>query len=251
MDGLELLTDLHGGGARQGPGGDDETRRAVDLSGLRGAPGLAIADVGCGTGASTFVLARELDAHVVAVDLIPGFLEQLLADAQRRGLGARITTLAAAMDELPFEESAFDAIWSEGAIYIAGFEAGVRSWRRFLKPGGVLAVSELTWLTGDRPAELDRHWTAEYPEVGTASAKLAVLEANGYSPIGYFVLPQHCWLDHYYRPLQARFDAFLERHGHSDAAHQIVDAEQREIELYERYAEYVGYGYYVARRTGG
>ena len=133
----------------------------------------------------------------------------------------------------------------------AGFEAGVRSWRRFLKPGGVLAVSELTWLTGDRPAELDRHWTAEYPEVGTASAKLAVLEANGYSPIGYFVLPQHCWLDHYYRPLQARFDAFLERHGHSDAAHQIVDAEQREIELYERYAEYVGYGYYVARRTGG
>lgn len=250
MDGFELLTDLHGGGARQGPGGDDETRRAVDLSGLRGRHGLEIADVGCGTGASTLVLAEELDARLVAVDLVPGFLDQLSAAAQLRGLGDRITTVAASMEELPLDEGSLDAIWSEGAIYIVGFEAGIRSWRRFLKPGGVLAVSELTWLTGERPEALERHWNEEYPEVGTASAKFASLEANGYSPIGYFALPVHCWLDHYYRPLQDRFDGFLERHGRSEAAHRIVEAEQAEIELYERYAEYVSYGYYVARRTG-
>lgn len=249
MDDFELLTEVHRDGERQGPGGSDETRRAVDLSGLRGARDLKIADLGCGTGASTLVLAEELDADIVAVDVVPAFLARLGAEAERAG--RRITTLATSMDELPFEDGSLDGIWSEGAIYILGFEHGVRAWRRFLKPGGILAVSELTWLTAERPAELEAHWMREYPEVGTASAKFAVLEANGYSPIGYFALPEHCWSDNYYRPLQSRFEAFLERHGRSEAAQSIVDAEQAEIDLYERFSSYVSYGYYVARRVDG
>lgn len=244
MDPFELLTDLHGDGERQGPGGDEETRLAVDLSGLRGTEGLRIADIGCGTGASTRVLARELDADIVAVDLVQGFLDRL-----GETIGSeRVTTLRASMEDLPLPEASFDAVWSEGAIYIVGFERGVRAWRRLLKPGGVLAVSELTWLTATRPAELDRHWTEEYPEVATASEKLTVLEANGYTPIGYFALHPRCWLDNYYRPLQARFEAFLDRHDQAQAARDLVEAEQREIELYERFAAYVSYGYYVARR---
>ena len=153
------------------------------------------------------------------------------------------------MEALPFEEQAFDAIWSEGAVYNMGFAAGIAAWRRFLKPGGILAVSELTWLTGERPAELEEHWAAVYPEVATASAKLAVLETGGYAPIGYFPLPERCWLENYYRPMQARFDDFIARNGGSDAAQAIVAAEQTEIALYERYSAYYGYGYYLARRT--
>jgi hypothetical protein len=78
---------------------------------------------------------------------------------------------------------------------------------------------------------------------------LAVLERNGYAPMGYFALPEHCWLDAYYRPMQQRFPAFLARHGSSDAARAVVAAEESEIALYERYRAYVSYGYYVARRT--
>lgn len=249
MNDLDLLVDLHRGGTRQGPGGDDETRRAIDLAGLRGERSLRLADVGCGTGASTLVLARELDAHITAVDLLQDFLQQLDDDAARHGLADRITTTATSMDALPFDDGSLDGIWSEGAIYNIGFEHGIRTWRRFLRPGGVIAVSELTWFTDDRPPELDEHWTAEYPEVATASAKFATLERNGYSPIGYFTVSEHSWLDNYYRPLQDRFADLLDRHDHTEAARRIVDAEQREIELYERYAAYVGYGYYVARRA--
>jgi SAM-dependent methyltransferase len=153
------------------------------------------------------------------------------------------------MDSLPFDDESLDAIWSEGAIYNVGFETGIRTWRRFLKPGGVLAVSELTWLTDDRPAELDQHWNAEYPEIATASTKIAALEQHGYSPIGYFVLPEQCWLENYYRPMQQRFASFLTRHDHSDAARSVVGAEEHEIDLYERFSPYVSYGYYIARRT--
>ena len=244
----ELMVDLHLDGARQGPGGDDETRRAVDLSGLRGVAGLTIADIGCGTGASTLVLADELDAQITAVDLLPRLLQRLTDAAERHGVADRITAVATSMDEPPFADGSLDAIWSEGAIYNIGFEHGIRTWRRFLKPGGILAVSEITWLTHDRPAELHQHWTAEYPEIDTASAKIAALERNGYSPIGWFTLPEHCWLENYYRPLQDRMADFLDRHDHSAAARNIVEAERHEIDLYERFSAFVGYGYYVARR---
>lgn len=250
MDELELLIDLHKDDARQGPGGDRETRLSIELSGLSGRSGLSIADIGCGTGASTLVLARELDAHVTAVDFVPGFLSRLEAAASRAGVTDRIATLEASMDALPFERAQFDAIWSEGAIYNMGFAAGVEAWREYLKPDGILAVSELTWLTGHRPPELQTHWKTEYPEVNTAAGKLAVLEGLGFAPIGYFVLPEHCWLDNYYRPVRERFAAFLERHEHSEAARQLIAAEELEISLYERYKEFFGYGYYVARKVG-
>ncbi len=249
MDDFSLLIDLHREGPRQGPGGDDETRLAITLSGLSGRTGLKIADIGCGTGASTLVLAQALDASVTAVDFLPDFLLDLEIAAERQNLMKRIETLAASMEALPFKEQSFDAIWSEGAIYNIGFTNGIKAWRRFLKPDGILAVSELTWLTAERPTELEQHWNREYPEVDTASMKMAALEANGFSPIGFFALSEPCWLDNYYRPMQTRFTPFLERHQHSDAATAIVAAEQREIALYERYSAFVSYGYYLARRT--
>jgi SAM-dependent methyltransferase len=152
------------------------------------------------------------------------------------------------MAALPFAEAELDLIWSEGAIYNIGFARGIRAWRPLLRPGGVLVASEITWTGAQRPAEVTAHWQREYPEIDVASAKLAQLEQAGYTPIGYFVLPEHCWLDHYYRPLQAGFEAFLARHGHAPAAQSIVAAERAEIALYQAYRAHYSYGVYVARR---
>lgn len=248
MDVVDLLLELHKPAARQGPGGEAQTGLAIALSGLSGRKNLKIADIGCGTGASTITLAKSLDADIVAVDFLPGFLKELEQRAKSEGLSSRITTQAASMDALTFDHASLDAIWSEGAIYNIGFEQGIRAWRAFLKPGGVLAVSELTWLTARRPAELEDHWTREYPEVDTASAKIALLEHHGYTLAGYFSLSQNCWLDNYYRPLQKRLEGLLEKHGDTPAVRAFVEAEQLEIELYERFPEFVSYGYYVARK---
>jgi len=249
MDELQLLIDLHKRAKRQGPGGDAETERAMDLAGLSRTAPLKVADIGCGTGASTLTLARMLNAEITAVDFLQPFLDELEARARREGPEEKIMPVCASMDELPFEDEAFDVIWSEGAIYNIGFQKGVADWKRYLKPGGLLVASEITWITGTRPAELQQHWDSEYPEVDTASAKLKVLEDNGYSPVGYFVLPEHCWLANYYRPMQAGFQAFLERHGNSGEARAIVEAEQYEIELYEKYKAFVSYGVYIAKKS--
>jgi SAM-dependent methyltransferase len=142
-------------------------------------------------------------------------------------------------------------IWSEGAIYNMGFERGIQEWRRFLKPGGMLIVSEITWSTGSRPRELQLYWENEYAEINTASSKVKTLENNGYSPMAYFLLPEHCWLDNYYRPMQSTFDDFLNRHGCSEEAQAIVTSEENEIALYERYKQYYSYGVYIATRLDG
>jgi SAM-dependent methyltransferase len=211
---------------------------------------LKIADIGCGTGASTLILARLLDAKITAVDFLKDFLDVLETRARSEGLGEKITPVCASMEKLPFAEEEFDVIWSEGAIYSMGFRKGVADWRRYLKPGGLLVASEITWITHTRPSELQHHWEREYPEIDTASAKIKVLEENGYSPIGYFVLPEHCWLDHYYEPMRSNFQSFLSRNGNSEEARSIVEAERREIALYENYKAHYSYGVYIARKYG-
>lgn len=248
-DSFQLLIDLHRHGLRQGPGGDAETERALELAGVRRDAPLNIADVGCGTGASALLLARLPRARITAIDLFPEFLGVLEDRAARAGVADRITTRACSMDELPFADEELDVIWSEGAVYNIGFENGIARWQRHLKPGGALVVSEITWLTDSRPAELQDHWHAEYPEIDLASAKIRVLERHGYSPVGYFVLPAHCWLEQYYRPMEARFPDFLSRNGDTDAARAVVADGRKEIALYERYQSYFGYGVYIARRT--
>ena len=248
MDELTLLADLHKAGLRQGPGSPDVTRRAMVLAGLDGSRPLEIADIGCGTGGASLELARMLDARITAVDFLPSFLDVLRQRAQAQGLG-RIITLEASMDALPFTDASFDVIWSEGAVYNMGFEAGIAAWKRFLKPGGKLVLSEITWTTAARPQTITDYWTAQYPEIDTASAKLAVLERHGYRPEGYFLLPPCCWQEHYYGPLRERFPAFLDRHEHSPQAAAIVAAEEEEMALYQKYGQFYSYGMYVAAKV--
>ena len=248
MDELELIIDLHKDAERQGPGSPRETHKALDLMGIGNNENLRIADIGCGSGAQTMVLAEHTRGHITAVDLFPQFLVKLEYKARQLGYDNRITTSVGSMDKLAFAEEELDVIWSEGAIYNMGFETGIQAWKKFLKTGGFLAVSEITWITGSRPAELEEYWKNAYPQIDTASNKIAVLERNGYSPAAYFILPPYCWLDNYYHPMQKRFPSFLSRHGNSAAAQSLVENEKEEMELYERYKEYYSYGFYIAQK---
>ncbi|MDR0815408.1 MAG: methyltransferase domain-containing protein [Bacteroidales bacterium] len=245
---IKLLIDLHKNTERQGPGGTNETIKALDFIQLNKNREYNIADIGCGIGAQTLTLAENSNAKIVAVDLSAAFLDELKISIQKRNLNHRIKTQVASMDNLPFQNEEFDIIWSEGAVYNMGFEHGIRYWKQFLKQGGYLAVSEISWITDWRPKEVETYWKNEYAEIGTISEKTAIIEKNGYCPVAHFVLPESCWLDNYYKPREKHFSDFLARHDDSEAAKQMVEETKREMELYERYKKYFSYGFYVARK---
>ena len=247
-DELELLADLHARSGRQGPGSEKDTQRALEMLNLPGRGMLNILDNGCGSGAQTIVLASQLNGKVTAVDLFPVFLKALDKRAADHGLTDKIIPLKASMDDLPFEENSFDIIWSEGAIYHMGFEKGIREWYKFLKPGGYLAVSEVTWITNNRPVELEEFWRIEYQEIDRASGKIHLLEASGYTLSGYFYLSEESWIKNYYEPLAANFGAFLAHHHHSEFAERVVLEHKEEISFYQKYKEFYSYGFYVARK---
>jgi SAM-dependent methyltransferase len=246
---LKLLTDLHINNHRQGPGSETTFARALELSGIDTSAPLEITDIGAGTGSATIPLLQNTKANLTAVELLPGFLEKLKSHAEAAGVAHRLQTVEADMADLPFKDEQFDAIWSEGAIYNIGFKKGVQNWKPFLKPGGILVVSEITWLRSDIPNELRAHWEAEYPEIEMASSKISLLEQNGYIPIGYFTLAPNCWLDEYYWPIQTSLDDFLQRHEGNPKAKEVVEAEKGECELYQKYKDYYSYGVYIAKKV--
>ena len=193
------------------------------------------------------LLAENLNATITAVDLFQDFLDVLSEEAGKRGVADKIKTLAASMEELPFEEASLDVIWVKGAIYNMGFAKGVAYFKHFLKPGGILAASEITWLTNERPAEIQQHWDTEYPEIATASDKIKVLEEQGFVLKGYFPLPESSWIENYYTPLENTFDGFVAKHDFDDAR-SIVEAEKAEIALYKKHQNYYSYGFYIAQK---
>jgi ubiquinone/menaquinone biosynthesis C-methylase UbiE len=248
MTEIELIIDLHLDNKRQGPGSPQETKKALDLIGIDKSENIKIADIGCGCGGQTITLAQNTNAEIIAIDLFPQFLEKLEQQIKTLGLNQRVKTQVASMEDLPFQPEEFDLIWSEGAVYNMGFEAGIRNWRKFLKPGGYLAISEISWLTDSRPQAIEDYWLREYPQIDTVSNKIKVLENNGYVPTAHFILPPYCWLENYYIPLQEGFEVFLKKHDNSELARIIVENEQKEIEIYKQFKDYYSYGFYIAQK---
>lgn len=251
MELLELLTLFHKDAERQGPGSDETTRKAFSF-----VPPLptdaTILDLGCGTGASTMILAEEtvsINAEIRAVDLLPDFLGVLHEKILARKLIRRVRPENFSMENLPYPAESFDLIWAEGSIYHIGFENGIRNLRPLLKPNGCIAVSEISWLTTSRPRETEDYWNAQYPEIDLVSKKTAQLEANGYTPLAVFALPKECWTTHYYDPIRRRSPAFLEQYGDDPLTKPFIEEGLREAELYDRFCNYYSYAFYVARKA--
>mgnify|MGYP003100098741 CR=1 FL=1 len=129
---LKMIADFFRELDRQGPGGVEQTLRALEFVPDR--PGMRIADIGCGTGGQTITIARNRDCTITAVDLLPELLEEFRTRIKKAGLENRVTAIQGSMDALPFSPGEFDVIWAEGSIYNIGFERGLREWRQYLFP---------------------------------------------------------------------------------------------------------------------
>lgn len=245
---FNLICEYFSYNKRQGPGSTEASLKALSMIGSL--PCAAkIADIGCGTGASTVVLAKALGLEVTAIDLFPQFIDILRARAVEEGVSKLVHAIVGSMESLPFAENSLDLIWSEGAIYNIGFERGLSEWGRLLKAGGYIAVTEPTWLTDDRPEEIAKFWDEAYSEVETAPNKIQKMMRAGFTPIASFALPDECWIENYYLPQKTSQDLFLSRHPDNEFAKELVRNQRHEAELYAKYKKYYGYYFYIGKKN--
>lgn len=246
---FDLICDYFTQLKRQGPGSPEATLKALSFIDNLNSDS-RIADLGCGTGGQTMLLAQHTVGTITGLDIFPGFIERFDRNAAGLNLKERVRGIVGSMDDLPFEPESMDLIWSEGAIYNIGFERGLNEWRRYLKKGGYLAVTESSWFTEERPAEIHDFWMSAYPQINTIPNQMTLIQKAGYMPVASFVLPENCWTEHYYAPQAEARRAFLKKYAGNKTAEEFVAYQRYEEELYRKYKDFYGYVFFIAKKIG-
>jgi ubiquinone/menaquinone biosynthesis C-methylase UbiE len=244
---FNLICEYFSSVERQGPGSPEVTIKALSFVDNLTSKS-RIADIGCGTGGQTMVLAQHAPGHITGIDLFSTFIDLFNVNAGKQNLQSRVTGIVGSMDNLPFQGEELDLIWSEGAIYNIGFERGINEWRKFLKKGGHIAVTEASWFTEERPAEIEAFWKDAYPEIDTIPNKVAQMQRAGYVPVATFILPENCWMEHFYVLQVKAQELFLKKYSGNKTAEELVANQRHEAVLYNKYKEYYGYVFYIGKK---
>jgi demethylmenaquinone methyltransferase / 2-methoxy-6-polyprenyl-1,4-benzoquinol methylase len=118
--------------------GNAQFWRAATVRAVDPRPGERVLDVACGTGTSSYALARA-GATVVALDFSPGMIEE----GRRRH--PNIEFVEGDAEKLPFGDDEFDAVTvSFGLRNVEHPKMALAEMYRVLKPGGRLVVCEFS-----------------------------------------------------------------------------------------------------------
>jgi tocopherol O-methyltransferase len=102
--------------------------------------GSTVLDIGCGFGGSSIYLAQKYKAHAIGITISPVQVEMARKAAAAAQLDARFLLMDA--EALDFQQS-FDLLWSvESISHYHDHRSFFANAVRFLKPGGVFALTD-------------------------------------------------------------------------------------------------------------
>lgn len=128
---------------------------------LRLEAGMQVLDVGSGLGGASRYLAMEFGCHVTGLDITEEYCRSAAWLSRTLGLDALVSYCHGSALDMPFEEAAFDVVWTQHtAMNIADKARLYHEIWRVLKPGGVLAIYDILAGTGG-PVYLPAPWARE------------------------------------------------------------------------------------------
>jgi len=172
-----------------------------------------ILDIGCGSGVPTIELAKLSNGEIIGIDINQSLLDKLDRKIEEEGFSDRVKTVKCSLFAIDFPDERFDIVWAEGAIWIIGFEKGLKEWRRLLKPNGFLVVHD---------------------EIRTVSNGLEKIASCGYRRINHFQLPEDAWWTEFYRPLEKRIKELYMKYKNDPGVLKILKEYQNEIDMVKR-----------------
>jgi len=243
---FELFLEVYGTLPRAGPGSTADTLRALSLI-----PTLTIRqvlDLGCGPGAQTLVLAEALpEAEILAVDLVPRMVTEARRRCEDADLSDRVRVEVGDMLAPEVPSHSQDLIWCEGAIYCAGIENALRTWRPLLTSNGAVAFTEAIWLHSSPPESLLRWWRAQYPAITDEEGVRTAVTAAGFDTVGFFILPASSWWTDYYEPMTGRIIEFTAAHPEDPVAAEIAASAETEIAMFREYSQHYSYCFFIVQ----
>lgn len=233
---------------RLGPGSVETTKRA--LSYIDNKERIKhIVDVGCGNGGQTLTLAKEFTgASIVGIDVDNYQIDIFKKRMVDNNLNDRVQIEKSSMTRLPFQNHSVDMIWAEGSIYIMGFQNGLRLWKKYLKENGIIACSEVSWLS-EPSVENYTYWNERYRQIDFIENKLDIIKKSGYKLINYFTVPQTDWIENFYEPLEKNLKTLEMKYPDDNEAKKVIDTLRYEMYLYSKYENQYGYVFYIMQNV--
>ncbi len=173
-------------------------------------------------------LARLGQGEVIGIDIDQPALDKLTLKIKEAGFSNRVQAVNCSILGMVFPDDSFDIIWSEGSIFVIGFERGIQEWNRFLKPNGFMVIHD---------------------EKGNVEEKLEQISNYGYKLRGYFILSEDIWWTEYFAPLEKLVAKWQTSYTEDPYTLEELNQAQRELEMFKNNPERNNSVYFVIQKN--
>jgi SAM-dependent methyltransferase len=156
------------------------TQRHKIVEALNLKPGMAVADIGAGTGLFVGLFAQQVGAHgwVYAVDIAPKFVEHIRNRMDVKGL-AQVTTVLGSANSVTLPPASIDVAFVCDVYHHFEYpQSTLASILRALRPGGTFIVIEFARIPGT-----SKNWIVDHVRAGKEVFR-AEIEAVGFRFVG-------------------------------------------------------------------